>query len=359
MQQRSHIGVTTETSVQSAPTSQSVPSGLFQAVGITVKGPLNYPGIVRNLSQFVDLFGGRAPYANLYDTVRTYFQEGGAELAVTRVVGPAATNGSVTITDGATTPADVITVEIIDPGPHSSDYRAVVTHNTDNTFNLTILDSTTNRVIDAFQRAESAADLVSLALGNENVKIGSLAPLLRPAAGVFNLTAGTDDRTNITAETYAAALTAHKGVRPGIVAGCPGQHPLIISDVLGEHCALTDKIGLLEVPSDSTIAEAKSIGTQLLGGSYSSYLSMPLYPTIRIPDGNDRTRTTSPIGYAAAKRSLVHRESSFAQAVAGPRVASVWNFIPTVRLSEEDINELNRSGINAIQTGTGAPFLNN
>lgn len=360
MQQRSHIGVTTETSVQSAPTSQSVPSGLFQAVGITVKGPLNYPGIVRNLAQYVDLFGGRAPYDNLYDTVRTYFQEGGAELAVTRVVGPAATNGSVTLTDGATTdPVDVITVEVIDPGPHSADYRAVVSHNTDNTFNLTILDSTTNRVIDAFQRAESAADLASLALGNENIKIGSLAPTLRPAAGVFNLTAGTDDRTAIDADVYATALAEHKGIRAGVAVGAPGQHPLIIADILGEHAAATGKIGLLEIPPNSSIAEAKSIGTQLLGGSYSSYLSMPLYPSIRIPDGNDRTRTVSPIGYAAAKRSIVHRESSYAQAVAGPRVASVWNFTPTVRLSEEDINELNVAGVNAIQTGTGAPFLNN
>lgn len=359
MQQRSHIGVTTETSVQSAPTSQSVPSGLFQAVGITVKGPLNYPRVIRNLAQYVDLFGGRAPYDTLYDTVRTYFQEGGAELAVTRVVGSAATNGAVTLTDGAAIPTNVATVQVIDPGPHSANYRAIVTHNTDNTFNLTVLDSTTNRVIEAFQRAESTADLVSLALGNENVKIGGLAPTLRPAAGVFNLTAGTDDRTGIVANTYATSLAAHKGIRPGVVVGCPGQHPLVIADILGEHCATTSKIGLLEVPPNSSIAEAKSIGNTLLGGNYSSYLSMPLYPAIRIPDGNDRTRTTSPIGYAAAKRSLVHRESSYAQAVAGPKVASVWNFTPTVRLSEEDINELNQSGINAIQTGTGAPFLNN
>lgn len=359
MQQRSHIGVTTETAVQSAPSNQSVPSGLFQLAAITVKGPLNYSGIVRNLDQYTRLFGGRAPYETGYETARTYFQEGGAELAVTRVIGPAATNGAVTLTDGAATPVSIATIEVIDPGAHTADYQAVVTHNTDNTFNVTVLDTTTSRVVATFQRAESAADLASLALGNENVNVSAVSATGRPEAGTFNFTAGTDDRAAITADTYGTALANHKGVRPGVVVACPGQHPLIIAAVLGEHAATHSKIGLLDIPAGSTIDEAKSIGEQLLGSTYASYLSMPLYPAIRVPDGNDRTRITSPIGYAAAKRSLVHRSSSFAAAVAGPRVASVWNFTPSVRCDEEDVNELNRSGINAIQSGTGAPFLNN
>src|SRR5699024_8470689 len=106
---------------------------------------------------YTQIYGGRAPYETCYDTVRTFFQEGGAEVVVTRVVGDAATNGSVTIPSADETPVDSIAVEIMDPGAHSSGYQAVVTHNTDtaNTFNLQILDGATGRVIAYFQRAES------------------------------------------------------------------------------------------------------------------------------------------------------------------------------------------------------------
>lgn len=356
---RSYIGVTTETSVQSAPSNQSVPSGLFQAAGITAKGPLSYNGVLRNLNQYTDIFGGRTPYETLYDTVRTYFQEGGAELVVTRVVGETATNGSVTLTDNSATPVDVLTIEVIDPGAHSSDYQAVVSNNTDSTFNVTVIDSTTERTIASFQRAESAVDLVSLAMGNENVIVRNLSTTAVPEPGIYNFTAGNDGRDTITAASYGDALNGHKGVRSGIAVGVPGQHPTIISEILGEHCQANNKIGLLDLPAETTISEAKSIGEALIGSSYSSYLSMPIFPAIRVPDGSDRTRTTSPIGYAAAARSVIHRSRSFAAAVAGPSVKTLWNFAVSTKLSEADINELNQSGINGIQSGPGAPFLNN
>jgi len=356
---RSHIGVTTETAVQSAPSAQSVPSGLFQAVGITAKGPLNYGGVIRNMNEYLAVFGNRTSFDTLFDTVRSYFQEGGAEAVITRVVGPAATNGTVTVPDDATTPVDSVSAEIIDPGPQSADYRAVVSTNTDNTFNFTVMDSVSGRTIVAFQRAESPTDLASQALGNEAVIIRALGTT-NPKAGVYNFTAGTDDRLAIDAESYRTALAAHKGIRPGVAVGIPGMDPRVISDILGEHCAETSKIGLLDVPANSTIDEAASIGDQLLDtAAYGSYLSMPLFPAIRVPDGTDRTRVASPIGYAAAHRSVTHRVRSFAAAVAGPAVKTLWQFQPSVKLSEEDINFLNSHGVNGIQSGSGAPFLNN
>ena len=106
--------------------------------------------------------------------------------------------------------------------------------------------------------------------------------------------------------------------------------------------------------------EAKALGEELLGKvPYASYLSMPLYPAIRVPDGSDRTRTVGPAGYVAAHRSVTHRKYSYAAAVAGPRVKTLWNFAPVSRLSEDDVNDANRSGINAIQSNTGVPYLNN
>ena len=95
------IGVDTNVSVQAAPSAQSVPSGRAQFAGVTQKGPIGHPYALTSIRDFERLFGGRAPFSSLYDEVRAYFNLGGAEAFITRVVGPAATNGSVTLTDGA------------------------------------------------------------------------------------------------------------------------------------------------------------------------------------------------------------------------------------------------------------------
>lgn len=358
---RSYIGVTTEVSVQSSPTNTSVPSGRFQIAGITEKGPLNYPAIIRSINQYSSIFGGRTPYDTLYDTVRTYFQEGGAELYVTRVVGANATNGSVIISSAAETPEPLVNIEVKDPGAHSAQYEAVVETNTDNTFNLRVVDTSSLRVLVSFARAESPADLASLALGSDIVTVRALAETGIPPKGAYRFSEGNDDRAAIDDAAYGAALTAHKGIRAGVAVACPGREPsLTFASMLGEHCWAKGKIGLLEVPADHTIEEAKALGQALLGNAaYGSYLSMPLYPAIRVPDGSDRSRTVGPAGYVAAQRSIVHRQVSFAAAVAGPRTKTMWNFYPVRRLDNEDVNALNQAGINAIYNDAGAPYLNN
>lgn len=361
---RSYIGVTTDVSVQSSPINSSVPSGRFQIAGLTVKGPLYSERVVRSITEYTAIYGERAPYDTLYDTARLFFQEGGAELIVTRVVGPNATNGFATLRSVAPeggTATDVATIQIKDPGEHSAAYQAIVTHNNDTagTFNLSIVDG--KRVIAAFQRAESIADLLSLAMGNPDVEIlAAPGGEAKPAATAFTFTAGNDNREQIEPAHYVAALDNHKAVRAGVAVAIPGQLPSAIAQGLANHCAAHGKIGILEIPAGYTIGEASTEAGAVFGKiANSSYVSMPFYPALRIPDGADRSRTVGPAGYVAAHRSVTHRQLSYAAAVAGSRTRSKWSVQPVTRLSEEDTNELNNAGVNAIQTNTGVPFINN
>lgn len=357
---RSHIGVTTDVSVQSSPSSDSVPSGRLQLAGLTAKGPQNYSGLIRNINQYQQIFGGRTPFETLYDTVQTFFAEGGSELNVTRVVGPAASNGSVTLESAGETPEGVLTIEVLDAGAHSSEFRAIVTANTDNTFNVSVVDSSNNRVIAAFQRYNSPAELAIEASGNESVKVTTLGPTASPAPGQFNFSPGSDDRSGVTSQSYIDALNAHKGIRAGVAVAIPGQPADTIASGLGEHCSNKLKIGLLAAPLDATIEEAVALGDSLADVSYGAYLSAPLFPAIRVPDGADRTRTTSAIGYVAAHRSRVHRFGSYADAIAGPKVKALQNFAVVTKLDEEDINYLKDHNINGIVTPfTGAPYIYN
>lgn len=220
---RTPIGVTTSVAIQSAPTAQTVPSGRAQFIGITAKGPLSYGNTIRSIDEYTRLFGGRTGYETLYDSVRTFFQEGGGECFITRVVGAAATNGSVTLTDGATEAAkDVLTVEVIDPGAHSADYVTTVT-TAGAGFDLTVTEKTTGRVIVSLPGAESPADLANMAIGNTQVIIKDLGAGVNPGPGVFPVSAGSDDRSSITITDYVAAADAHKAVPAGVGMAAPGM----------------------------------------------------------------------------------------------------------------------------------------
>ena len=156
--QPSRVGVEYVITAQSSPALSNTVSARAQFVGITAKGPLNYGQPVGSYDQFVRLFGGRAPFETLSTDVKLFFdaQGGAGEIYVTRVVGDAATNGSVTLQDGATTPADTLTVETTEPGAHSSDYAVIVSTALNGGVTLTVVEQSTGRVLAALEGATPA-----------------------------------------------------------------------------------------------------------------------------------------------------------------------------------------------------------
>ena len=351
------IGATTSLNRQSAPSAQSVPSGRAQFVGVTEKGPMRYQETVTNINEYERLFGGRAPYSSMYDHVRAYFNDGGAEAFITRVVGAAASNGSVTLTDASEVPVEVLTVQVIDPGSHSAGYRAVVTQRTDTGFDLTVTDTTTGRTITSFQAAESPADLANMAWGNRYVIIKDLGANVNPAPGVFAFSAGSDDRESVTVADYVKAADGHK-VPSGVAVVAPGLTAEVSAELLGRHADEKGKLYLADLDPELTLDEANAIGDQLMGKP-NSVSVLVFYPAVRIPDTNRRTRTVGASAYAAAARSATHRLYSPAQPPAGQERKASVGTVPVVALDQDDINELNQHGINGIQTTGGVAFLNN
>lgn len=355
---RTPIGVTTSVAIQSAPTAQTVPSGRAQFIGITAKGPLSYANTIRSIDEYTRLFGGRTGYETLYDSVRTFFQEGGGECFITRVVGAAATNGSVTLTDGATEGAkDVLTVEVIDPGAHSADYVTTVT-TAGAGFDLTVTEKTTGRVIVSLPGAESPADLANMAIGNTQVIIKDLGAGVNPGPGVFPVSAGSDDRSSITITDYVAAADAHKAVPAGVGMAAPGMLATVAATPLGQHADERGKIFATALAATATLDEAVAAGESLLNAPSGRSVGV-FYPHLRIPDTTARTRTISPEAYVLAARSVTHRTDSPAKAPAGINSKILWATSPVRVLDEDDINVLDRAGINGIHTAGGTSFLDN
>src|ERR1700712_1540645 len=105
------VGLQFSTSVATGPTNaQGDPNARTFVAGITAKGPTGAQRVT-SLASYVALYGARTSYAGaLYDFVQTFFAEGGSELYISRVVGPAAVKGSLTLMDRAGTPLATVVI---------------------------------------------------------------------------------------------------------------------------------------------------------------------------------------------------------------------------------------------------------
>src|SRR5215831_17754270 len=88
--------------LRSTPPVASIPTdtGVWFVAGTTDAGPLAATPI-RSMADYTRLFGARVSYSVLYDSLDTYFREGGGTAYVARVVGPAAVTASKNLLDAS------------------------------------------------------------------------------------------------------------------------------------------------------------------------------------------------------------------------------------------------------------------
>jgi hypothetical protein len=344
------IGVQVTTKLSSGPSNVGTQSGRLHVAGLTAFGPANKSVTVDSIAKFIAVFGDRTSYSsNLYDTARLYFEEGGNELVVSRVTGPAATKGALTLKD-TTDLANTVKVEAADPGSHSTDFTVQVTNN-GATYDVTIRRD--GVILSTYLGLTSPADFVQKAATNPYVTVTSLgsvtaAPGDNPKTIVATpLTAGTDDRASVTTTHVIAALDAGTGAEGGAVAA-PGYTVTQIGSLLLAHAAATGKTALLSMPATSTSAEAITAAAALAADENGAYGGI-FYPHLIIPDGG-ATRTISPEGYVAAVRARAHRDAGFWQVPAGDRARTRWVLGTNVQVDTTLNDTLADAYVNGIVT---------
>ncbi len=307
-------GVQITTSVRSGPSSSaSSDDATLLLAGQTERGPLT-AAFVYSLADYAATFGDRVAYGALYDQVRLYFEEGGYRVGVSRVVGPAATVGTLSLSDSAAgAGVPTIRIDALNPGAWSSRVSiAVVAGTIPNTATVNVLYD--GAVAEVYANLVTPAAIVAALTASRYVKgtdlvSGTAAPNNLPKpAGATPLSAGSDDRTNINTSMYIAALEDFDDdtYGPGLVA-IPGQPITNVAAGMIAHCvAHNNRICLGAVPVGTDIATAKAaVNTVQLaaaGGAGLEFIGMA-YPGVVIPDTGGITRTISPEGFAAAMRS--------------------------------------------------------
>jgi len=351
------IGVNATTSVQAGRSNPGTPSGRFQIAGVTATGPVDGSTVVRSLAQYVQTYGGRTSYAaHMYDAAQLFFEEGGGELVVTRVVGPDASGAAVTLLDRAAEPVATLDVESRQPGQSALSVR--VADEPGGTYSLEVLNDGAR--VHFWQGLTSPTDAVAAAAGSRWVDVSSVgsvtaAPNNNPAPGTFTLSGGSDDRAAITTEHIGTALTNGGLDATGGALAAPGYPADVIAETLVPVAVAHRQIVLLSAAANATRSEVASVADGLVGMEHGDYAGL-FYPWVVVPDGT-RRRVVDPVAYVAAVRARAHVGTGYWRVPAGEQSRVEWavDTQPVVDVAAND--DLAGSRVNGIATIYGTPRL--
>lgn len=309
-------GVIITTSARSGPTpSEPNASGQAFIVGLAERGSGTEAVLVRGLADFEAKFGGRVSYSYLHDTVKTFFDEGGTQAYIARVVGAAATTGKVTVSNGDDEPTPAIEVSASSPGAWSEGLTVEITEGSI-AGTVNVLVHLNGQTVRTFNSVGTLDQLISRVNGDGTYvtvrDMGSTSRAL-PAVGTYEVSAGADDRTSIVADDHAKALDRFADTMgDGAVFAVDASG---IDEALVEHAEKNSRIALL-------FNQDKMAGINDLAGLPDSDAAGMFFPWIRVGDNGGNVRDIPPVGYVAGVRNRAHTQVGAWRPPAGEIAAS-------------------------------------
>lgn len=343
-------GVKVATQTQIGPSSAlRAQSGQYFVVGLMERGSTVNPILVRGMADVAAQLGSRVSYGSVWDSLKTFFDEGGEQAYVSRIVGPAATVGTLTLVDRAGSPLNTVRVDAASAGSWSTQIKIQVQNGSlANTYRITVL---LNDVV-VEDKTNLATPAAAVQAFQESIYIrctdlGSVtaAPGNNPAAITATaLSAGTDDRASVVAAGYVAGLARFLDSLGDGCVGIPGQNVTAIWTGIRDHCIANNRIGLLCAVQTATKTDLLNRVPEV----DSEYCGI-FAPWIKVPDGSGGTRTISPEGYVAACRARAHSLTGPWRIPAGQIAQANTVSDVDVRFIESDANDLDDGRVNVIR----------
>lgn len=346
-------GVTVRTATRSGPVNPSIPpSGRYFVAGQFERGRTNLAELVRSLAEVEVLYGGRVSYGSAYDDLRMFFEEGGTEAVVIRVVGPAATIGTHSYLNTAGSPVATLKVDAISAGAWSSGVTVAIAAGTEaSTVKVTV---TGPLDVEVYDNLATTAAIVSALTASKYVRGTDLGQGL-PAVASSALSAGTDDRASITAaHMYGALALFGPEWGTGAVA-IPGYAASLVGTGLMAHAKELRREALLAAAVGTNDAGYLTAADAFIGtdGEYGGLFG----PWVTVPLGGGASKLVSPEGYVAAARARAHLAVGPWRAPAGE--ISIARFITGVEreLTRAQGDTLDEGHVSAIRTIAGTTRL--
>lgn len=302
-------GVQITTNVRGGPSASVQPSsGQWFVAGQFERGATDKPVRIRGVADLHRNFGGRTSFSDSYDQLLTYFNEGGQQAWVVRVIGTSPVTGSLTLKDRAATPQNTLQIDAASAGQWSGNLTVEVTNGpVADTFRITV--RLNGEVVEDYNNLVNPADAVSKFNTSSYVRvvnIGSATPAPSNNPGVLTptaLTSGSDDRASITSTTYVNALAKFTPELGDGAVSIPGQTGSIVFGAIDAHAKANNRIGI------TAAGRGESAGSlQATAASQNTEYTGLFAPWVVVPTGTVGTRTISPEGYVAAARARAHAQ---------------------------------------------------
>jgi len=331
---------------RSAPPPRGISSdtGVWFVVGTAEKGSLASAQLVRNMTEFQLYYGTRQTYSLLWDSLETYFREGGTEAYVARVTGPSATVAGRNLLDSGA--GNSLRVDAKNAGVWGNSLSVAVVAGTPSGYVLVVTHSTLGEV-DRSPTLVTQADAINWSRNSAwiNVSLPTSPTALAPAvAAAAALSAGADDNTNTTDTARQTALGFFTGnLGPGQVS-IPGNVTTANRTALIAHARTYNRLALLDVTDTPTrsalVTEANSLQGDEYGALFGPWIVVPgLVP--------NTTRTVPPTALAAALMARSDSTNSPNVPAAGDNGLARWAFdLTQPPWTETDRDLLNSAGVN-------------
>lgn len=346
-------GVVVTTGVRTGPSGVIVaPSSTWFVAGTAERGSITDPQLITSVAEFETYYGAYNASYTLHQHVKTFFEEGGSRVYVSRAVGASATAGSLTLNASGSVASMTLTAK--NPGSWSSNVRAEVIAGVVSGFNLRIY---VNGVLQF-----STGDVATVTDAVNKVNASAIASIYVSATAIVPanalvvvaqtpLSAGANGSAPTTAQLVTALSLFSSALGAGAVS-IPGQFGATAYTGIIAHAVANNRIAILgfdPAASQSAAITAASAYYAATGAEYAAFY----YPHIQVPGPSDTILTISPEGYAAAKRSLAHNQYGPWQAPAGlvSQAYYVTGLADAVDKTEGDALDLAR--VNAIRVIQG------
>lgn len=334
--------------VRETPPSRSAPSDIdtWFIVGPAQKGPNDRAVRIRSLAEYIRVYGAKVSYSLLYDSLDSYFHEGGNRAYVARVSGPAAAVATRTLSD--VTPVTTLRVDANSKGVWGNSVTVAINQGAvSGTRNIVV--STAAGVQETSPFFATKAEMVSWAANSAWIRLVDLGTGVMPAASSASLAGGADDYVSITDAHRVTALNAlfPYSLGPGQVS-VPGITTSTIHTALLAHAALNNRFAYLDAPdtlvAGTLTAAAAAARTAPLDARHGSMF----WPWALIPGTIPGTTRTVP--YSAVAAGITARNDttySPAQAPAGEWGRSHYSG-GLSQVAQDDLTRqsLNEAGVN-------------
>lgn len=341
------------TSGSTAPSSAPpTDTGTWFVSGLSEKGPINEAVLILSLAQYVAVFGARGSInQTLYDSLETFFREGGSRAYVTRVVGPTPVVAHVTLKDAS---VDTLEVTALNPGEWGNNLSVVASVPSEGNFKLVVKLS--GAIVQESPTLANNAEAVAWAANSSYIRLKDLGGT-DPEAATKSLASGADDRASVTEAQWLAALELFAGhLGPGQVS-MPGRTTAAAQGNVLAHCESKNRVALLDGSDTATVgtltsqaATLRALSTARYGGLFAPWVVIPGIAPLT-------TRTVPPCALLAglAARSDANGGNPN-EAIAGvDHVAHYAIGVSQIPWTKAERQTLSEAGANVIRAAGGRP----